>query len=210
MKQASAFLILTMLVVLTTGPTALAVEPDEVLADPALEARARAISTELRCVVCQNQSIDDSDSEIARDMRILVRERLVAGDNDEEVVNYLVARYGDFVLLRPPFQPNTLALWLAPPIMAVVIATLSVMFYQAYRRRRPAGNSPDPLSPADRAELDALVERIASTSPPRSWFRDEIHEGLTPHPEQDDEPPAADESGDADTPAGNADTQQQT
>ncbi len=213
MKQASAFLVLTMLVLLASAPTVLAVEPDEVLADPALEERARAISTELRCVVCQNQSIDDSDAEIARDMRILVRERLVAGDNDEEVVNYLVARYGDFVLLRPPFQPNTLALWLAPPIMAVVIATLSVMFYQAYRRRRLAGASPDPLSPADRAELDALVERIASTSPPnppRSRFRNELHDGLTPHPEHDDEPPAADESGDADRPAGNADTQQRT
>jgi len=216
MKQVSAFLILTMLVLLTGGSPVLAVEPDEILADPVLEARARAISTELRCVVCQNQSIDDSDADIARDMRLLVRERLVAGDNDEEVVNYLVARYGEFVLLRPPLQPNTLALWLAPPIMAVVIATLSVLFYQTYRRRRLAGTGPDPLSPADRAELDALVDRIASTSPPnpsglpRSQFREEIKEGLTSQPEQDDDLPEDDGSGEADTSAGNADTQQRT
>ncbi len=203
MKQAPAFLILTIMVFLVGGSSVHAVEPDEVLADPVLEERARAISTELRCVVCQNQSIDDSDADIARDMRLLVRERLVAGDNDQEVVNYLVARYGDFVLLRPPFQPNTLALWLAPPIMAVVIATLSVLFYQTYRRRRLAGAGPDPLSPSDRAELDALVERIASKSPPspsdmqRSQFRAELEEGLTPPAEHDDEPPETGKTDDA-------------
>lgn len=216
MKQVPAFLALMILVLLAGGTSVLAVEPDEVLDNPALEARARAISAELRCVVCQNQSIDDSDADIARDLRLLVRERLVAGDNDAEVVEYIVARYGDFVLLRPPFQSNTLALWLGPPIMAVVIATLSVLFYQTYQRRRRAGNGPDPLSPADRAELDALVERIASTSPPnpssmsRSRFRDEIKEGLTPQPEPHDEQPEANEPGDSETPAGNASTRQQT
>tara|TARA_R110002110_G_scaffold415612_2_gene651708 strand:+ start:168713 stop:169348 length:636 start_codon:yes stop_codon:yes gene_type:complete len=193
MKQLSAFLAIMMLALLTGGAPSLAVEPDEVLADPALESRAREISTELRCVVCQNQSIDDSAAGIARDMRLLVRERLVAGDSDEEVVNYLVARYGDFVLLRPPFQPNTLALWLAPPIMAIVIATLAVLFYQTYQQRRLASMGPDPLSPSDRAELDALVERIGNTSPPdpsnlqRSRFRAEIEEGMRPPDERDDD-----------------------
>ena len=192
MKQVSACLALMILVLLAGGAPALAVQPDEVLDDPILEARAREISTELRCVVCQNQSIDDSDAEIARDLRLLVRERLVAGDDDEQVVQYIVARYGDFVLLRPPFQPNTLALWLAPPLMAVIIATLAVLFYQTYQRRRLAGGGPEPLSPTDRAELDALVERIASTSPPnpsgarRSQFRAEIEDGLKSSADLDD------------------------
>jgi len=170
--------------------TVIAVQPDEVLDDPALEARARAISTELRCVVCQNQSIDDSDAELARDLRLLVRERLVAGDTDDEVVDYIVARYGDFVLLRPPWQPNTYALWLTPPIMAFAIATLAVMFFRAYQRRRVAGMGLDPLSPDDRAELDALVERVAASTPPasgeRSPFRAELEEGLKSPPEDDE------------------------
>lgn len=193
--------ILFLFLILITAPTGtvVAVQPDEVLDDPALEARAREISTELRCVVCQNQSIDDSDAELARDLRLLVRERLVAGDTDEEVVSYIVARYGDFVLLRPPWQPNTYALWLAPPLMAFAIATLAVMFFRAYQRRRIAGQGPDPLSPDDRAELDALVERVAATTPPasgeRSPFRAELEEGLTPHPEPETEPePEPDEA----------------
>ncbi|MBO6781672.1 MAG: cytochrome c-type biogenesis protein CcmH [Alphaproteobacteria bacterium] len=166
-----------------------AVQPDEVLADPTLEARARDISAELRCVVCQNQSIDDSDAEIARDLRLLVRERLVAGDSDEEVVDFVVARYGDFVLLRPPFQPNTYMLWLGPPFMAVVIATLFVLFLRGYQRRRAAGLGPEPLSPNDRAELDALVDRIAASTPPGSevkhGFRAELADGLQHPPGQD-------------------------
>jgi cytochrome c-type biogenesis protein CcmH len=193
MKQVSAFLAMMILALLAGGTPLLSVEPDEVLDNPVLEGRAREISTELRCVVCQNQSIDDSDADIARDLRLLVRERLVAGDNDEQVVEYIVARYGDFVLLRPPFQPNTLALWLGPPLMAVIIATLSVLFYQTYQRRRLAGIGPEPLSPTDRAELDALVERIASTSPPnpsnmpRSRLRGEIEAGMKTPSEHDNE-----------------------
>ena len=216
MKQVTAFLALIILVLLAGSGPAPAVEPDEVLANPVLEGRAREISTELRCVVCQNQSIDDSDADIARDLRLLVRERLVAGDDDEQVVEYIVARYGDFVLLRPPFQPNTLALWLGPPLMAVIIATLSVLFYQTYQRRRLAGTGPEPLSPTDRAELDALVERIASTSPPnpssasRTRFRAEIEEGLKPQPDLDDELSEADDSGDVDGSTGDTDTQRQT
>ncbi len=170
-----------------------AVQPDEVLDDPALEARAREISAELRCVVCQNQSIDDSNAEIARDLRLLVRERLVAGDNDKQVLDYIVARYGDFVLLRPPWQPNTYLLWAGPPIMAIMIATLAVLFLRTYQRRRGAGLGPDPLSPDDRAELDALVERIAATTRPgtgpSSKFRAELADGLRhlDHREEDDD-----------------------
>lgn len=198
--------ILFLFLVLFTTPTGtvIAVQPDEVLDDPALEARARDISTELRCVVCQNQSIDDSDAELARDLRLLVRERLVAGDSDEEVVSYIVARYGDFVLLRPPWQPNTYALWLAPPIMAFAIATLAVMFFRAYQRRRTAGLGLDPLSPDDRAELDALVERVAASTPPasgqRSGFRAELQAGLTPQPEPGETAPEASSNGDIEEP----------
>ena len=199
---------LTIVFAATTAPgPAFAVQPDEVLDDPALEARARDISAELRCVVCQNQSIDDSDADIARDLRLLVRERLVAGDSDEEVVDFVVARYGDFVLLRPPFQPNTYMLWLGPPFMAVVIATLFVLFLRAYQRRRTAGLSPEPLSPDDRAELDALVERIAANTPPeqprRSEFRAELSEGLRPH--ADDGEADSDEDHDAEETAGSDD-----
>ncbi len=94
--------------------TAFAVNPDEVLADPSLEARARAISAELRCMVCQNQSIDDSNAELAKDLRLLVRERLTDGDTDEQVMNYIVSRYGEFVLLKPRFETKTILLWGAP------------------------------------------------------------------------------------------------
>ena len=153
---------------LTVGSPALAVEPDEVLADPVLEARARELSKVLRCLVCQNQSIDDSNADIARDMRVLVRERLVAGDTDDQTVAHMVARYGDYVLLRPPFQTNTLALWIGPPLMAVVIATLGVLFFRMYQRERVASKGPEPLTPTDRAQLDALVEKLAAEPrPPR-------------------------------------------
>lgn len=181
MRTLTGILAFVVLALMAAPQPGVAVEPDEVLADPVLEARARDISAELRCVVCQNQSIDDSDAEIARDLRLLVRERLVAGDSDDEVVSYIVARYGDFVLLRPPFQPNTMMLWLGPPIMAVAIATLFVLFLRTYQRRRTAGTGLDPLSPDDRAELDALVERIAANTKPSdrpSTLRAELEAGL--------------------------------
>jgi cytochrome c-type biogenesis protein CcmH len=111
----------------------LAVQPDEVLSDAELEARARAISVDIRCLVCQNQSIDDSDAPLARDLRLLVRERLVAGDSDGEVVDYLVDRYGEFVLLQPRFGVHTLVLWLGP------FAILALAAFAAFRWRRPAG-----------------------------------------------------------------------
>ena len=160
---------------------ALAVEPDEVLADPALEERAREISKELRCVVCQNQSIDDSHADIARDMRLVVRERLVAGDSDTQVVDFMVSRYGDYVLLRPPFQTNTLALWIGPPLLAVIVAVIGVLFFRLYQRERSAAGGPEPLSPTDRAQLDALVEQLAAETPKSqrvSGLRAELNDPL--------------------------------
>jgi cytochrome c-type biogenesis protein CcmH len=132
---------------LTTGTAAHAVEPDEMLNDPALEARAQHISKELRCVVCQNQNIDDSAAPLARDMRLLVRERLSAGDTDEQAKNFLVARYGNFVLLRPPFQPDTWALWLGPFVI-LAVAGAALVFAARTGGTDPVDDSeePDPLS----------------------------------------------------------------
>lgn len=117
-----------------------AVLPEEVLANPAHEVRARAISKELRCVVCQNQSIDDSDAELARDLRVLVRQRIVKGDSDDEVIAYVVSRYGDFVLLRPPVKGATLVLWIGP-IAIVLIGLLALISYfrRAGREAENAG-----------------------------------------------------------------------
>ncbi|MFZ5617828.1 MAG: cytochrome c-type biogenesis protein [Pseudomonadota bacterium] len=122
-----------------------AVEPDEILADAALEARAQKISRELRCVVCQSQSIDESNAPLAKDMRILVRERLVAGDTDEEVFAYLVDRYGDYVLLKPPVQKNTVLLWSAP-FVVFVAAAAGAGVYLAHMRKvsAEAKNKQDP------------------------------------------------------------------
>jgi cytochrome c-type biogenesis protein CcmH len=116
-----------------SGP-ALAVQPDEVLSDPKLEARARSISAELRCLVCQNQSIDDSDAPLARDLRLLVREQLKTGASDSEIRSFLVARYGEFVLLRPSFNAHTLLLWLGP--LAVLLAGGAVVWANARRKPR--------------------------------------------------------------------------
>ena len=139
---------------------ALAVQPDEVLTNPRLETRARALSQELRCMVCQNQSIDDSDAPLARDLRILVRERLVAGDTDRQVLDFLVLRYGDFVLLKPPFNLQTALLWLLPP--ALVGIGVTVLLVAAYRRRRRPGAGADgtpALTPEEQARLAKLVDR---------------------------------------------------
>jgi len=134
---------------------ALAVTPDEILKDPALEARARHLSQELRCMVCQNQSIDDSDAPLAHDLRVLVRQRLEAGDSDKAVLDFIVARYGDFVLLKPPFQIDTLLLWGLPPLALIAgIAALSV----AARRRRAADFQVAALSPAEQKRVEALAE----------------------------------------------------
>src|SRR5712691_6352936 len=113
---------------------AIALGPDEVLTDPALEARARALSKELRCMVCQNQSIDDSDAPLARDLRVLVRERLQAGDGDHEVVDFLVARYGEFVLLKPRFSSHTALLWLGPATILLIGTIGLLMVARRYQR----------------------------------------------------------------------------
>ena len=130
-----------------------AVQPDEILKDPALEARARALSQELRCLVCQNQSIDDSDAPLARDLRLLLRERLTAGDTDKAAMAYIVARYGNFVLLKPPFQANTLLLWLAP---VVLLLMAGAGFYRHLRRQADPGAAP-PLTKDEEARLAELM-----------------------------------------------------
>lgn len=132
---------------------AFAVLPDEMLKDPALEARAREISKNLRCLVCQNQSIDDSNADLARDLRIIVRQRLVAGDTNEEVFQYLVDRYGDFVLLKPPLRPSTYALWFGP--IAILLIAGGGLFVAARRRRAAA--SPEELSAEEQAQLTELL-----------------------------------------------------
>jgi cytochrome c-type biogenesis protein CcmH len=138
-----------------------AVQPDEVLSDPALEARARALSKELRCLVCQNQSIDDSAAPLARDLRLLVRERLTGGDNDQQVLDFLVARYGEFVLLKPRFAWHNALLWLGPP--GVLIGGALVLLLVARRRSAsagsPAGSSEaEALTPAEEARLAGLMQ----------------------------------------------------
>ena len=143
-----------MLLALLLSGTALAVEPSEMLKDPALEARARAISRGLRCLVCQNQSIDDSNADLAHDLRMIVRERLSAGDSDAQVKAYLVARYGDFVLLDPPFDAKTLILWLGP---ALVLLLGAGGIYTALHRRRAPASPETPLSEAERQRLMELT-----------------------------------------------------
>ena len=133
---------------------ALAVQPDEILKDPALETRARALSQELRCMVCQNQSIDDSDAPLAKDLRVLVRERLTAGDSDNQVIDFLVSRYGEFVLLKPRLSLHTILLW-AAPFAVLVIAALAFVL----ARRRAVPESLTRLSPEDEARVNALLDR---------------------------------------------------
>ena len=150
-----AALLLVLLAVLAAARPAVAIEPGEALADPALEARARAISREIRCLVCQNENIDESGADLARDLRRLVRERLVAGDGDQAVRDFLVARYGDYVLLRPPLKPTTWLLWFAPP---VILLMGGLGLFVRSRGRRTAGPPP----PLDAAERQALARLLAA------------------------------------------------
>ncbi|KRR15398.1 cytochrome C biogenesis protein CcmH [Bradyrhizobium lablabi] len=151
--------------VMSAAPAAYAVQPDEIMADPAKEARARNLSRELRCMVCQNQSIDDSDAPLARDLRLLVRERIAGGDNDSQVIDFLVARYGEFVLLKPRFTPHTLLLWLLPPL-ALIGGGLALWFYS--RRRSSAGSAADPAQLKLSEEEEARLERLlAAESTPK-------------------------------------------
>jgi len=145
--------IVVALVALVLAVPAFAVLPSEQLADPALEARARAISAGIRCVVCQNQSIDDSDAPLAHDLRVIIRERLGAGASDAQAVQYLVARYGSYVLLKPPLEPATVALWFAP-LAFVGLGAAGVVLYL----RRRVGGATAPLSASDAAAADALLE----------------------------------------------------
>ncbi|MEM8572463.1 MAG: cytochrome c-type biogenesis protein [Pseudomonadota bacterium] len=134
--------------------TAGAVQPDEVLDDPALEERARAISAELRCVVCQSESIDESNASIARDLRLLVRERLVAGDSDAEAVNFIVARYGEYVLMRPPFTMSNAALWLSGPIFLLLGGGIAFAFIRS--RSKTVEVRAAPLSPEEQQRIQRL------------------------------------------------------
>jgi cytochrome c-type biogenesis protein CcmH len=143
---------------LSSALPAQAVEPGEILPDPALEARARTISAELRCLVCQNQSIDDSNAPLAKDLRVVVRERLTAGDSDRAVMDYVVARYGDFVLLKPPFNSQTLLLWLAPFLCLAAIA-YALMRATRAPATSPASASAAPLSAAEEKKLRELLEK---------------------------------------------------
>jgi cytochrome c-type biogenesis protein CcmH len=147
-------LVAALLLALLTGP-ALAVSAIEQLDDPALESRARVIFKDLRCLVCQNQSIDESDAGLAQDLRVLVRERLVAGDTDDEIVDYIVSRYGDFVLLNPPFKASTYVLWLGPAIILVLGAAGVVV----HLRRHGSRTTPSaPLTADERRKLDAMID----------------------------------------------------
>ena len=143
---------IALIFVLNFAAAPLALDPSEVLADPVLEQRARSISSGLRCLVCQNQSIDESDADLAKDLRTVVRERLLEGDSDTEVIDYVVARYGEFVLLKPTFAGHNLVLWLTAPII-FVIGALALLFAQ--RKSKPVAA---PLSAAEQAELEALLK----------------------------------------------------
>jgi cytochrome c-type biogenesis protein CcmH len=146
-------------------PAAYAVQPDEIMADPAKEARARDLSRELRCMVCQNQSIDDSEAPLARDLRLLVRERIAAGDSNSQVIDFLVARYGEFVLLKPPFNPHTLVLWLLPPL-ALAGGGVALWIYSRRRSRAPVDDALFKLTAEEEARLERLI--AAETSQDKS------------------------------------------
>ena len=155
-------LLLALLLGLMALP-ALAVEPHEILEDPALEARAREISLGIRCLVCQNQTIDDSNAELARELRVLIRERLVAGDSDQQVKDFLVSRYGDFVLFTPPLKPATLLLWFGPFLLLALGAAV-VFFYLRGQRRRPTAGVAA-LDPDERARLTRLLDETTDKDP---------------------------------------------
>ena len=141
------------LAVSVSGGSAWAIQPDEMLSNPKLEARARAIDKELRCLVCQNESIDDSNADLAHDLRVLVRQRVAAGDSDQQVKQYIVARYGNYVLLKPPFDAETYLLWLGPLVLLVIGAGAAILYYR--RAARVAQTAP--LSAEETRRLAALI-----------------------------------------------------
>jgi cytochrome c-type biogenesis protein CcmH len=151
--------LLVLALALAAPSHASAVQPDEVLTDSVLEARARALSKELRCMVCQNQSIDDSDAPLARDLRILVRERLKAGDSDAQVIDFLVARYGEFVLLRPRLNAHTALLWLMPAGALLIGAIGLIVAWRRYRVRSKGATAEATLTPAEAERLSRFLQR---------------------------------------------------
>ncbi|MFD1197625.1 cytochrome c-type biogenesis protein [Brucella gallinifaecis] len=152
-KKIAAFFLI--LFIAFQGSLAFAVNPDEILPDPQLEKRARQISAELRCMVCQNESINDSNAELARDLRILVRERLTAGDSDKQVVDFIVDRYGEFVLLTPRFNTQTAILW-GFPVVVLLLGAIALII--AFRRRSSIKEVQKPLSEHEKAELSRLLD----------------------------------------------------
>ena len=155
-SYAAAWLLFIVLILLLAAP-AQAVRPDEMLTDPALEARARDIGQELRCLVCRNQSIDDSDADLAHDLRVLVRERLQAGDTDAQVVAYIRSRYGDFVLLRPPLALGTVLLWAGPALILLLGVFGVVRFYRARAHDPGTEANAAALNPEEQRRLDAVL-----------------------------------------------------
>ncbi len=158
LRRCACCLALVWLVLPMVQP-AIAVQPDEILKDPALETRARALSRELRCMVCQNQSIDDSDAPLARDLRVLVRERLTAGDSDSDVIDFLVARYGEFVLLKPRFAWHNAVLWITP--VAALIAGAIAIFVAVRRRRRTSPVAAAPLTADEERRLAEVIDQAS-------------------------------------------------
>jgi cytochrome c-type biogenesis protein CcmH len=148
------------LALMMASPLAHAVQPDEIMSDPARESRARDLSRELRCMVCQNQSIDDSEAPLARDLRLLVRERIAAGDTNAQVIDFLVARYGEFVLLKPRLEPRTMLLWLVPPL-ALAGGGLALWMQSRRRSRSTAAEEFSKLT----AEEEARLERLIAAEP---------------------------------------------
>jgi len=151
-------LMLTALLGLAASSPAYAVQPDEMLRDPALEARARTLSQDLRCVVCQNQNIDDSNAPLARDLRVLLRDRLTAGDDDRQAIDYIVARYGNFVLLKPPMQINTVLLWIGPLLVLIAAAIGFGRFIRRASAVPADAAAPRPLSADELKLVDAILE----------------------------------------------------
>lgn len=148
---------LTVILFLMFASPTLAIQPDEILQDNGLEQRARVISKELRCLVCQNQSIDDSDAPLARDLRLLVRERLQTGEKNEEVIAFIVDRYGDFVLLRPPLKASTIALWISPVALLLLGFFLLLTWFRKHKKNVP--NEIKPLSDQEITKLKAMISR---------------------------------------------------
>ena len=149
------WIVLAMILALLTALPALAVNPDEILSDPVLEERARNLSAQLRCMVCQNQSIDDSNAELARDLRVLVRERLVDGDTDQEVIDYVVSRYGEFVLLKPRVSAKTIILWAAP----VGLLLIGIIAIVVFVRTRPRQQTLPRLTAEEEAQISELLKK---------------------------------------------------